>query len=125
MSHGTLRYKAGTDPWRRMPDNSQTSRYLEKLSYAATVYVLFDSGEAWQLETGIILKMSLWSSEVIPDWAAQTLKLGSDILLRSFEHVGDSLILRIRDIALYCEYYGCSDATPHLLDALRQAEVRQ
>lgn len=47
MSHETLRLKPGNDPWRRLPDTAATESYLKKLSHAATVLVLLDSGEAW------------------------------------------------------------------------------
>jgi len=124
MSHTYLTFKAGTDSWRTLLDNNNTSKYLEKLSHAATVYVLFDSGEAFEMEAGKIIKASLWQSEVIPDWASQTLSRGSDILMRAFEHVGDTLILRVRDIALEYERYGCADPSPELLDALRLAEAK-
>jgi hypothetical protein len=67
MSHTTIRIKAGNDAWRELPDNENSQKYAERLSHAATVYVLFDSGEAWELECGKIVKSSLFSHEVIPD----------------------------------------------------------
>jgi hypothetical protein len=66
MTHETLRFKAGNDPWRRLPDNENSQKYLEKLSHAANVFVLFDSGEAWELECGKIVSSSPFSSAVIP-----------------------------------------------------------
>jgi hypothetical protein len=67
MSHTTIRIKAGNDPWRELSDNENSQKYAERLSHAATVFVLFDSGEAWELEAGKIVKSSLFSHEVIPD----------------------------------------------------------
>lgn len=67
MSHTTIKIKAGNDAWRELSDNENSQKYLEKLSFSATLYVLFDSGEAWEVECGKIVKSSLFSHEVIPD----------------------------------------------------------
>lgn len=66
MMHETLKIKSGKDDWRELPDNENTEKYAMKLSFAATVFVLFDSGEAWELDCGKIVRSGPFASNIIP-----------------------------------------------------------
>jgi hypothetical protein len=65
MSHTHIKVKAGSDPWRELPDNENTEKYIKRLSFAADVYALFDTGEAWHVDCGNV-EASLFASRIIP-----------------------------------------------------------
>ena len=51
-----LKIKTGRDAERELPYTQQTMRYIQKLSYAATVKVTYPSGEWLEMECSIIVQ---------------------------------------------------------------------